>query len=147
MAQSIENAATYLTLILIFLSFGLISVLSMRSRTVRSFQFELYVFMLVVVFAEVPKIASDLGWIPPMAEYDLPGLAIHSVSMAFLAGFVLWRSLKAFPITRRKNNKRTAVKSGSKEEVGSPSDSSSLIKGGSPREIIPYTNSEQEDIG
>jgi hypothetical protein len=86
----------YVSLALIFVAFGLIATLSMRSRTISSFQFELYVFILVVVFAEVPKIAASLGLISSLDLLALLGLEIHSVSTAFLSGFVLWRAFKAF---------------------------------------------------
>ena len=95
----------YVSLALIFVAFGLIAALSMRSRTISSFQFELYVFILVVVFAEVPKIAGDVGLISNMAPYALPGLELHSISMAFLSGFVLWRAFKAFG-GKRMNRKK-----------------------------------------
>ncbi|HXQ92046.1 MAG TPA: hypothetical protein VN739_03505 [Nitrososphaerales archaeon] len=102
----ILNAAGYLSLALIFVAFGLIAILSMRSRTVSSFQFELYVFVLVVVMAEVPAIAINLGYLQPLQQYELDGLIVHSFSMAFLSGFVLWRAYKAFgPGTERKTKK------------------------------------------
>ena len=95
-SQMILSAADYFSLALIFVAFGLIALLSMRSRTVSSFQFELYVFVLVVVMAEVPKILINLGFLPDLASYELDGLIVHSFSMAFLSGFVLWRAYKAF---------------------------------------------------
>jgi hypothetical protein len=95
-ALSLVTFGEALSLVLIIVAFGLIAALSMRSRTTSSFQFELYVFILVVVLAELPKIASDLGLIPNIQSFVLPGLIIHSISMAFLSGFVLWRASKAF---------------------------------------------------
>jgi hypothetical protein len=106
-AQSLVTAMSYVSLALIFVAFGLIAALSMRSRTISSFQFELYIFILVVVLAEVPKIASDLGFINDMQLYALPGLELHSISMAFLSGFVLWRAFKA--VGGRKMNKKTKM--------------------------------------
>jgi hypothetical protein len=94
--QAIENAGGYVSLSLIFIAFGLIALLSMRSRTTSSFQFELYVFILVVVMAEVPGILINLGFLPALASYELDGLIVHSFSMAFLSGFILWRATKAF---------------------------------------------------
>ena len=107
-SQMIITATGYLSLALIFIAFGLIATLSMRSRTVSSFQFELYVFVLVVVMAEVPAIAINLGYLPALQQYELDGLIVHSFSMAFLSGFVLWRAYKAFgPETRRKTMKES----------------------------------------
>ncbi len=95
-AQSLVSAAGYVSLALIFTAFGLIAALSMRSRTVSSFQFELYIFILVIVFAEVPGILISLGWLQNLQVYALAGLELHSLSMAFLSAFVLWRAYKAF---------------------------------------------------
>jgi hypothetical protein len=95
-AQSIETTGGYLSLVLIFVAFGLIAALSMRSRTISSFQFELYVFVLVVVMAEVPAILINLGFLPSLEQYELDGLIVHSISMAFLSGFILWRAYKSF---------------------------------------------------
>jgi len=68
----------------------------MRSRTISSFQFELYVFVLVVVMAEVPAILINLGFLPMLQQYELDGLIVHSISMAFLSAFILWRAFKTF---------------------------------------------------
>jgi hypothetical protein len=92
----------YVSLVLIFVAFGLIAALSMRSRTTSSFQFELYVFVLVVVMAEVPGILINLGFLPALASYELDGLIVHSFSMAFLSGFILWRAYKSFGIRPKK---------------------------------------------
>ena len=103
LAGSIVNIMGYVSLALIFISFGLIAALSMRSRSISSFQFELYVFILVVVLAEVPGILINLGWLQGLAVYALLGLEIHSVSMAFLSAFVLWRATKAFGNKKKKS--------------------------------------------
>jgi hypothetical protein len=95
-AQSLVSAMGYVSLALIFLAFGLIATLSMRSRTISSFQFELYIFILVIVLAEVPGILISLGWLQNLEIYALTGLELHSISMAFLSAFVLWRAYRAF---------------------------------------------------
>jgi len=95
-AQSIANIGGYISLVLIFVAFALIAALSMRSRTISSFQFELYVFVLVVVMAEVPAILINLGFLPALQQYELDGLIVHSISMAFLSAFILWRAYKTF---------------------------------------------------
>jgi hypothetical protein len=115
--QSIQNDAGYLSLALIFISFGLIAVLSMRSRTISSFQFELYVFILVVVMAEVPAILINLGFLPALAPYELDGLVVHSISMAFLSTFILWRAFKTFG---RKKKSKGPKKVPLEEEQQSP---------------------------
>jgi hypothetical protein len=106
LGQTIQNDASYLSLALIFIAFGLIATLSMRSRTVSSFQFELYVFVLVVVMAEVPMIAINLGFLPALQQYELDGLVVHSISMAFLSSFVMWRAFKSFGNGSGKKSKK-----------------------------------------
>ena len=111
------TATGYLSLALIFIAFGLIAALSMRSRTVSSFQFELYVFVLVVVMAEVPAIAINLGYLPALAQYELDGLIVHSFSMAFLSGFVLGRVDKAFGMTAHRKTKKVSASDKTDVEV------------------------------
>src|SRR5437879_1094585 len=48
-------------LILIIASLGIISYLAFRTKTVRSFQFEMFLFMLVLAVAEAPRILETLG--------------------------------------------------------------------------------------
>lgn len=68
-----------------------------------SFQFELYVFVLVVVMAEIPAILMNLGFLAPLQRYELAGLIVHSFSMAFLSTFILWRAYKSFGVSRKKS--------------------------------------------
>jgi hypothetical protein len=60
-------------------------------RTVRSFQFQMFLFMLVLAVAEAPRILETLGVVTGGPYYDLVGLEIHSVSMVILAAFVGFR--------------------------------------------------------
>jgi hypothetical protein len=120
LGQSIANAAGYVSLTLIFVAFGLIAALSMRSRTTSSFQFELYIFVLVVVMAEVPGILINLGFLPALAQYQLDGLIVHSFSMAFLSGFILWRAYKSFgPQANKKQPAKAKLQETPKETPGS----------------------------
>jgi hypothetical protein len=77
-----------LSLILIIASLAIISYLAFRTKTVRSFQFEMFLFMFVLAIAEAPRILETLGVITGGPYYDQAGLEIHSVSMIFLAAFV-----------------------------------------------------------
>ncbi len=93
----------------------------MRSRTVSSFQFELYVFVLVVVMAEVPAILINLGFLPGLQEYQLAGLIVHSFSMAFLSSFILWRAIKSFGMSSKKSKQAKKGKlQETAKEVSSP---------------------------
>jgi hypothetical protein len=94
-AQMLVTIGGYLSLILIVVAFCLITLLSMRSSTIRSFQFELFVFVLVLFITELPYILGNLGLLN-MLTLEYPGLVFHSVSMGFLSFFILARSYKVF---------------------------------------------------
>jgi len=80
-----------ISLILIVAALAIISYLAFRTKTVRSFQFEMFLFMLVLAAAEAPRILETLGVVTGGPYYDLVGLEIHSVSMVILAAFVGFR--------------------------------------------------------
>jgi E3 ubiquitin-protein ligase DOA10 len=89
----LQNIAPYteaLSLILILASFVVIAYLAFRVRTVHSFQFEMFLFMLVLAVAEIPRILETLGVFAD-GPYDLLGLEVHSVSMVILVAFVAIR--------------------------------------------------------
>jgi hypothetical protein len=79
------------SLVLVLSSFVIIAYLALRTKTFRSFQFEMFLFMLVLAVSEVPKILETLGVITGGPYYDLVGLEIHSASMVVLAIFVALR--------------------------------------------------------
>jgi len=122
--QMLATDGSYVSLALIFVAFGLIAALSMRSRTISSFQFELYVFILVVVLAELPAILISLGFLQALAQYELLGLIVHSFSMAFVSGFILWRAAKAFAPSTKPTTKAASPKK-EMEEAPKPKSTSS----------------------
>ena len=79
------------SLALIIASLAIISHLALRTKTVRSFQFEMFLFMLVLAASEVPRILETLGIITGGPYYDQLGLEIHSASMVVLTLFVAIR--------------------------------------------------------
>ncbi len=90
----LESLAPYteaLSLVLVLASFAIVSYLAFRTRTIRSFQFQMFLFMLVLAVAEVPRILETLGVFSGGPYYDLLGLEVHSVSMLVLAAFVALR--------------------------------------------------------
>jgi predicted membrane channel-forming protein YqfA (hemolysin III family) len=80
-----------LSLVLVLGSLAIITYLALRTKTFRSFQFEMFLFMLVLGVAEVPRILETLGLIAATPYYDQIGLEVHSVSMAILTAFVALR--------------------------------------------------------
>jgi len=86
--QALAPSMEIFSLSLIIASLAIISYLALRTKTIRSFQSEMFLFMLVLAVAEVPRILETLGVITGGPYYDLVGLEIHSVSMVILAAFV-----------------------------------------------------------
>ena len=82
--------AEFLSLVFVIGAFLILAYLALRVRTRRSFQFEMFLFALVLGAAEVPHIALDMSGLDlgPLVTY---GLEVHSVSMVILASFVAYR--------------------------------------------------------
>jgi hypothetical protein len=89
----IGSGADTLSLLLILASFLIVAFLAYRAKTIRSFQFEMFVVLLVLVLSEVPKILGQLSVIN-IAGIETIGLEIHTVSMVFLSAFIALRAAK-----------------------------------------------------
>ncbi|MDA4121968.1 MAG: hypothetical protein OK456_02160 [Thaumarchaeota archaeon] len=89
----IGSAADWLSLVLVFASFLVMAFLTYRVKTIRSFQFEMFVVLLVITLSEVPKLLNDIGIIN-ISDIETTGLEIHTVAMVFLAVFVSLRATK-----------------------------------------------------
>jgi len=87
---ALGTSAEVLSLAFVLAAFFVLAYLAVRVKTRRSFQFEMFVFALVLGAAEVPKILDDLSGLDlgVMVTY---GLEVHSLSMVILAGFVGYR--------------------------------------------------------
>src|SRR5437899_12486995 len=89
----ISTGTELLSLVLIVTSFLIVSFLAYRTKTVRSFQFEMFVVLLVITVAEIPKITSSLGLINISGIEDF-GLVAHTLSMIFLSAFIAVRAAR-----------------------------------------------------
>jgi len=89
------TAAETLSLLLIFASFFIIAYLTIKVRSPRSFQFEMFLFTIVLVAAEIPHILDSLAMIN-LGALEAWGLPIHSVSMVILSVFVAYRTYGFF---------------------------------------------------
>ena len=69
--------------------------IALKAKSIGSFRFQLSIFMLVWVAAEIPHIAQTLGLLSA-GTYDDLGLALHMTSMAAFALFVGTRSVNFF---------------------------------------------------
>ena len=91
----VATGAELLSLVLIVISFLIVAFLAYRTKTVRSFQFEMFVVLLVITVAEVPKIMNSLGLIDVSGIQDF-GLEAHTLSMIFLSAFIALRAARYF---------------------------------------------------
>jgi hypothetical protein len=94
-AGSTGAIAEIVSLFLILASTVLIVYLNLRIRNIRTFQFEILLFTIILVAAEIPRTlyslkVIDLDFLSPT------GLEIHSVSMVILALFVSYRTVGFF---------------------------------------------------
>ena len=83
-------AAESLSLLLIIASFLVVTYLTYRTRNRKSFQFQMFLFAVVLVVAEVPRTLYSLG-VLDLDWLSTVGLGIHSVSMVILTAFVALR--------------------------------------------------------
>lgn len=79
-----------ISLLLIITSFLVIAYLGSKTRNRRSFQFEMLLFTVVLVAAEVPRTLYSLG-VVDLDSLSAAGLGVHSFSMIILTGFVAVR--------------------------------------------------------
>ena len=82
--------AEFLSLVFVIGAFLILAYLALRVKTRKSFQFEMFLFALVLGAAEVPHIVLDISGLDlgPLVTY---GLEVHSISMVILASFVAYR--------------------------------------------------------
>ena len=109
-AGSADAIAEIVSLLLILASTVLIVYLNFRIRNIRTFQFEILIFTLILVAAEIPRTLYSLGVID-LDALSPAGLAIHSVSMVFLVLFVAYRTAGFF------RGRQITALAGSYEEV------------------------------
>jgi hypothetical protein len=109
-AGSAGAIAEVASLILILASTVLIVYLNFKVRNIRTFQFEILIFTIILVAAEIPRTLYSLGLVD-LNALSPGGLEIHSVSMVILALFVSYRTVGFF-----RGRQITATK-GSYEEV------------------------------
>jgi hypothetical protein len=86
----VSMSVDLLSLIFVVSSLLVLLYLVLGVRTIRSFQFEMFVFALVVGSAEVPRIALDISGLN-FGVLNTYGLEVHTASMVILAGFVAYR--------------------------------------------------------
>ena len=78
------------SLIMVLLAFVLFARFALRSKSVRSLQFGLFLFALVLVVSEVPHILGTLGLLN-LGLYETQGLLVHTVAMGILSLAIIYR--------------------------------------------------------
>lgn len=74
---------------LLIVAIGIFGVLAVRSRNIRSFQFQISVFIIVWIAGELVEILQDLGL---FNFYDAElGMQIHLFSMIFFSAMLWFR--------------------------------------------------------
>lgn len=86
-------AAEIFTSVMIILSAIVFTRLAFKSKGLGSFQFQLSIFVIIWVIAELPHIGSTLGLIDD-TSYATFGITFHFISMAAFAFFVGIRSIQ-----------------------------------------------------
>ena len=95
MVEWAAQAASILSISLLLASSVILAVLSAKAKNVWSFQFQMLIFTIVFSFSEIPKFLGELGLLD-IGSVGTYGLVIHTISMFYLAGFVLYRTYRAF---------------------------------------------------
>ncbi len=88
--MQLDFAMTVITLILLLVAVSIFGILAARSRSIRSFQFQISVFIMIWIVSELVETLRELfffevGWIE---DY---GYLIHIGSMVFIAVMLLVR--------------------------------------------------------
>lgn len=95
--QPLGVAGEIVSLVLVIASFLIITYLATRTKRWKSFQVEMFLFTVVLIAAEVPRIIYSLG-IVNLDPLSTIGLGIHSVSMVILLTFLVFR-VRGFVMT------------------------------------------------
>jgi hypothetical protein len=80
-----------ITVILLLIALGIFVWLAARSKSVRSFQFQMSIFLVVWILGEIAGSLQDSGIIEFTALQGDIGLEIHTVSMVFFSSMLWFR--------------------------------------------------------
>ena len=79
----------YLTLLLLFSSLIIFALLAVKSKTIRSFQFQISVFIAIMVVGELVELLSNNGLLKMPSAFEGLGFLIHVGSMIFFS-LMIW---------------------------------------------------------
>ena len=86
--HSIDISVNILTLILLLIALSIFALLAIRSKSIRTFQSQITVFIVVWILGEIASTLQTSGIIIPH-DFQNIGLQIHAVSMIFLS-VMIW---------------------------------------------------------
>ena len=81
--------ANYLTLFLLFGSLVIFAWLAVKSKSIRSFQFQISVFIAIMVVGELVQLLSSNGLMKLPSAFEGIGFLIHVGSMIFFS-LMIW---------------------------------------------------------
>jgi bacteriorhodopsin len=76
-----------LTLILLVVALGIFAWLTARSRNIKSFQFQISVFILIWIIAEIIDLLGEEGVIELFSTSDI-GMYVHVLAMAMFSAMI-----------------------------------------------------------
>jgi len=85
-----------LTLILLIVCIGIFGYLALISRNIRSFQFQISIFILIWIAGELANILLQTGSIVLPTSLQQIGYVLHVCSMVFFAVFIYGRYVYAY---------------------------------------------------
>jgi len=86
----LTEGGEFTSLILVTTAFVLFVILATRGRVIHSFQFQMFLFALILFISEVPRILRTLGFLNLKSIEDV-GLTLHTIAMVPLSLFVAYR--------------------------------------------------------
>jgi bacteriorhodopsin len=85
--EAVFSAFSNLTILLLVAALGLFLWLTARSRNIRSFQFQISIFILIWIIGEIIDLLGEEGVIDLFSNSDL-GMYIHVLAMAVFSSMI-----------------------------------------------------------
>ena len=83
-----------LTLVLLVIALGIFVWLTAMSRNIRSFQFQISIFILIWIIGEIIELLGEEGVIELFSNSEL-GMYVHVLAMAIFSGMIWIRFYKS----------------------------------------------------
>lgn len=90
----LDLSSNHITLVLLFIGIAIFSLLAIESRKIKSFQFQMSIFIVIWITGEMADLMQDSGMISLIFPSDL-GIKIHVLAMMFFCSMILIRFYRA----------------------------------------------------